>query len=200
MKVPMTAGAVGALAVAGAVAAVTLTTGGTHAGVPTKVNLVSATSAMTSADQVALNYAAQTYPGAGTASVLKTEADTEHGVPVYDVTVMAPNGTTYSLSIRASNDSVLSAHPVESQPAPRTSAIAPLPTTGSVDVQTPEPTASPGATDVKQTPEPAQSPEPAQTPKPASADSPDATGSQTSQPSSQSSTDQQQKTQSGSDG
>ncbi len=200
MKVPMTAGAVGALAVAGAVAAVTLTTGGTHAGVPTKVNLVSATTAMTSADQAALSYAATNYSGTGTAAVLKTEADTEHGVPVYDVTVTAPNGITYSISIRTSNDSVLAAHPAESQPTPATSAVAPQTTTPSVDVQTPEPTASStGAPEPKQSSEPAQSPEPAQTPKPASADSPDAQGTQTTQPNSQSSTDQQQ-SQPGTDG
>ncbi|MHB1527616.1 MAG: PepSY domain-containing protein [Candidatus Dormibacteria bacterium] len=175
MKVPITAGAVGILSVAGAAAAIALTTGGANAALPTKVNLVSASSPAVAADTAALSYVNQHYSGTGTAAVLKTEADTEHGVPVYDVTVTAPNGTTYSLSIQTSNDSVLSASPAETQ-VTTTPTVLPSGSSAPAATQTPEP---------KQTPDPTQTPEPTATSK----DSPDGSGSASS---TQGSKDQQQ--------
>ncbi len=190
MKVPMTAGAVGALAVAGAAAAIALTTGGTNAALPTKVNLVSASSPAVAADTAAVTYVNQHYSGSGTAAVLKTEADTEHGVPVYDVTVTAPNGTTYSLSIRTSNDSVLSASPAETQ-VPKTPTALPSSSSSQAATQTPEAKQTPDPT---QTPEAKQTPDPTQTPEPAatSKDSPDGSASTSTGSSTQDSKDQQQ--------
>ncbi|MHB8324999.1 MAG: PepSY domain-containing protein [Candidatus Dormibacteria bacterium] len=187
MKVPITAGAVGILSVAGAAAAIALTTGGANAALPTKVNLVSASSPAVAADTAALSYVNQHYSGTGTAAVLKTEADTEHGVPVYDVTVTAPNGTTYSLSIQTSNDSVLSASPAETQVA-KTPTVLPSGSSAPAATQTPEPKQTPDPT---QTPEPKQTPDPTQTPEPTatSKDSPDGSGSVSSP---QGSKDQQQ--------
>ena len=157
MKVPVIGTALGAVAVAGGAAAIVLTTGGASAAIPTKVSLASASSpGAAAADQAALSYVDQRFTGAGAAAVLKTEADTEHGVPVYDVLVKAPNGTIYSLSIRTSNDSVLVAHPAESQGAP----AATTPGSSSPDTHTPAATSSKDAPEAQQTPEPRQTPEP----------------------------------------
>ncbi len=160
---------VGALAVAGGVWAATRS-GGTDQ-VPTRVSLVAASSPVAAADQAAVTYVGQHYPGTGTARVLRTEADTEHGVPVYDVVVQAPNGATYSLSVRASNDSVLSAHLAESSPTPLGTLAGPSPTSG----ETPDPSQSPepkGTPEAQQTPESQQTPEATATPS-GSGDSPD---------------------------
>ncbi len=171
--------AIGAVAVAGGVWAATR--GGGATSVPTRVSLVAANSPAAAADQAALTYVSQNYPGAGAAKVLRTEADTEHGVAVYDVVVLAPNGATYSLSVRASNDSVLAAHLSESSPTPLGTLTGPTPTSAETPdaSRTPEPTDTP---DAQQTPEPQQTPEAHQTPEatatPAgSGSSPDQNGS-----------------------
>lgn len=169
MRLVVTAGALGTLVLVGAAGAVTLTQGASPATVPTSVNLVSASGpAATAADNAALSYVDQQYPGTGTAVVLKTESDTEHGIPVYDVKVTAPNGSTYSLSVQASNDTVLSAQRSETQ-------------TSQTGTSTPEPTQTPEATD---TPEATPTAEPSQ--------SPDSSG--TSQDSQDTSQQQQTKT------
>ena len=176
MRLVVTAGAVGTLAVVGAAGAIALAQGGPHATVPTSVKLVSASGpAATAADNAALSYVDLKYPGTGTAVVLKTESDTEHGIPVYDVKVTAPNGSTYSLSVQASNDSVLSAQLSESKTSQTTTG-----TSTPEATKTPELKSTPEAT---QTPEPNSTPEATQTPEPKSTsnDSPDtnqASGSQ----------------------
>jgi hypothetical protein len=161
--------AIGAMALAGGVWAATR--GGAASPVPTRVSLVAASSAVAAADQAALTYVGQNYPGAGTAKVLKTESDTERGVPVYDVVVQAPNGATYSVSVRASDDSVLAAHLTESSPAPLGTLTGPSPT----PAETPEPSRTPEPTDTpdaQQTPESHQTPEATATPA-SSGSSPD---------------------------
>ncbi len=179
MRLVVTAGAVGTLAVVGAAGAIALAQGGPHATVPTSVKLVSASGpAATAADNAALSYVDLKYPGTGTAVVLKTESDTEHGIPVYDVKVTAPNGSTYSLSVQASNDSVLSAQLSESKTSQTTTG-----TSTPEATKTPELKSTPEAT---QTPEPKSTPEATQTPEPksTSSDSPDtnqASGSQQQQ-------------------
>ena len=179
MRTAVAGVAVGAVAVAGGVWAATR--GGTTSPVPTRVSLVAATSPVAAADQAALTYVSQNYPGAGTAKVLRTEADTEHGVPVYDVVVQAPNGATYSLSVRASNDSVLAAHPGESSPTPLGTLTGPSPTSPETPQpsQTPEPRDTP---DAQQTPEAQPTPEAQQTPEATA--SPESSGSSPDQNSS----------------
>ena len=156
MRTAVAGVAVGAVAMAGGVWAATR--GGAASPVPTRVSLVAASSAVAAADQAALSYVSQNYPGAGTAKVLRTEADTEHGVPVYDVVVQAPDGATYSLSVRASNDSVLAAHLTESSPTPLGTLTGPSPTSA----ETPDPSSAP---EPRSTPEAQQTPEAHQTPE-----------------------------------
>ncbi|MHB8620149.1 MAG: PepSY domain-containing protein [Chloroflexota bacterium] len=69
------------------------------------------------ADSVALSYVQANYGGSGTAQVLKTEADVDKGVPVYDVRTLAPNGTVYVVQVAQSNDAVVSASVAEGQAA-----------------------------------------------------------------------------------
>lgn len=164
--------AIGAVAMAGGIWAVTRPGGSSP--IPTRVNLMAATSPAAAADQAALAYVGQHYPGSGTAKVLRTEADTEHGVPVFDVVVQAPSGATYSLSVRASNDSVLAAHLSEASRAPLGSLTGPSPNpAGAPDTgRTAEPEDTP---DLQQTPEAQQTPESPQTPEATA--SPDGSGS-----------------------
>ncbi|MHB1500139.1 MAG: PepSY domain-containing protein [Candidatus Dormibacteria bacterium] len=176
MRLVVTAGAVGTLAAVGAAGAIALTQGGPHATVPTSVNLVSASGpAAAAADNAAVSYVDQKYPGSATAVVLKTESDTEHGIPVYDVQVTAPNGSTYSLSVQVSNDTVLSAQLSETKTSP-----APAATGAPVATKTPEATQTP---EPAKTPEPKSTPEATQTPQPSatSKDSPDNSNTQGSQ-------------------
>ena len=62
----------------------------------------------TAAEQAAVSYVNQHYPGNGTAKVLKVEHDTENGSAVVDVTVLAPNGHAYDVEVSQSTNSVLS--------------------------------------------------------------------------------------------
>ncbi len=166
MRLVVTAGAVGTLAAVGAAGAIALTQAGPHATVPTSVNLVSASGpAATAADNAAVSYVDQKYPATGTATavVLKTESDTEHGIPVYDVKVTAPNGNTYSVTVQASNDTVLSAQLSETKTSQTPAA------TGTPEAtKTPEPKSTPEATktpEAKSTPEATKTPEATQTPE-----------------------------------
>ena len=70
---------------------------------------------LTAAQQAALSYVSQNYPGNGTAKILKTENDTEHGVPVFDIKVLAPNGLVYVVQVNQSSNQVISAHLAENQ-------------------------------------------------------------------------------------
>lgn len=67
------------------------------------------------ANNVALHYVSTHYAGNGQARVLKTEADVEHGVPVYDIRTQAPNGTAYVVHVQRSNNAVLWVNQAESQ-------------------------------------------------------------------------------------
>ena len=67
------------------------------------------------ADQVAIQYVVTHYPGKGQARVLETEADVDRGVAVYDVRVLAPNGTMYVVHVQRSNTAVLWVNRAESQ-------------------------------------------------------------------------------------
>lgn len=118
MKVPIVGGVVGVAVVAAGAAVIVFNAAGAHAAPRSGVQLASASSLAGAADRAAVTYVDQHFGGSGTAAVLKTEADKEHGVPVYDVRVKAPNGATYSLSVRASNDSVISAHLAEASSVP----------------------------------------------------------------------------------
>lgn len=188
MKLHVVATAVGAIVVAGGGAAIAVNAGGARSALPTNVKLVSATGPAALADQAALGYVDHNsaYAGSGTPSILKTEADTEHGIPVYDVLVKAPNGTIYSLSVRTSNDSVLSANKAESQgasgPVPSSSPSNSSPDTHppSEPQQTREPASTPGHTlaSPPQTPEPKQTPEPTTAPQSSATDSQDSVGQQ----------------------
>lgn len=62
------------------------------------------------ADQAAVSYVDSTYPGSGVAAVLTTTAATEAGVSVYDVSIVAPDGSTYVVHVQQSNDAVLSSN------------------------------------------------------------------------------------------
>jgi len=94
--------ALGALAVSHAIAAAPPTTT-SPAGSPSVAN------------STAIHYVDSHYAGNGQARVLKTEADVEHGVPVYDVRIQAPNGTVYVVHVQRSNNAVLSVNKAESQ-------------------------------------------------------------------------------------
>lgn len=76
--------------------------------------------AASAADQAALAYVTSTYPGSGTAQVLKTEPDVDRGVAVFDVRVLAPNGTIYVVHVDQSSNAVLWVNPAENQTPPST--------------------------------------------------------------------------------
>jgi hypothetical protein len=148
MRIPIVGAAVGTAVVAGGAAAIALSAHGAPAVANVAVQLASASSPANAADQAAVSYVAQHFAGSGIASVLKTEADTEHGMPVYDVRIKAPNGAVYSLSVRSSNDSIMSAHLAETSPAPSSTpgesgpSSSPTPIQRAEPQQTPEPTTS----------------------------------------------------------
>jgi len=66
------------------------------------------------ADKAALHYVDAHYPGSGQARVLETEPDVDRGVAVYDVRILAPNGTIYVVHVQQSNNAVLWANRAES--------------------------------------------------------------------------------------
>lgn len=87
----------------------------THASTTTTAVITStAMISAAAADQAALSYANSNYTGSGAASVVKTNSDTEEGVAIYDVTVLAANGTTYKVVVRASDGTVISSKAVDS--------------------------------------------------------------------------------------
>ncbi len=159
----VTAGALGAGVVA---ASLILASAGHQPPVTATVRLAAVTtSGAAGADQAAVRYVDTHYPGSGTARVQKTESDVERGVPVYDVRVTAPDGTTYVVHVRRSNDAVLSANPAEQQVSvsPATDTTAPPET--SPPVTTPV-VPSPPVTTASQPVEPAGTSEPAETSEP----------------------------------
>ncbi|MDA8399966.1 MAG: hypothetical protein M0008_07970 [Actinomycetota bacterium] len=132
-----------------------------HTPIPSAVRLVASASGSspTGADQAAVAYVDTHYPGTGAARVLKTEPDLEHGVAVYDVRVVAPNGVTYVVHVQRSNDLVLSVSPAEGQPT----STAPSPPSTSKAPTSPEPSVAPKPVE---TPEPSVAPKPVETPEP----------------------------------
>ncbi len=114
---------------AGVVAtALALASTGHQPSVPAAVRLTAATAGgAAGADQAAVHYVDSHYPGPGTARVTRTEPDVERGVPVYDVRVVAPDGTIYVVHVRQAGDAVLSANPAERQVStpPATATTAP---------------------------------------------------------------------------
>lgn len=126
------------------------------------------------ADSAALSWVDVHASGTGRAGVVKTEADVEKGVCVFDVRTMAPNGSIWvvqvSRSAVAASEVVLSANLAEGSPAsiPTTSPVPSVaPTPGAKNTpqpaETPQPQESPKATETSQAPE---SPQPDATPKP----------------------------------
>ncbi|MHB1726226.1 MAG: hypothetical protein ACYCVS_12920, partial [Acidimicrobiales bacterium] len=92
--------------------------GATSAQAPTasiRLSAASAPGGTAGADQAAVSYVESHYPGSGAANVLVTSPDVEHGVPVYDIRIVAPSGATYVVHVQQSNDVVLSANLAEKQ-------------------------------------------------------------------------------------
>lgn len=100
-------------------AVIALISVGSAAGVtagPSIIHDLTATNAnLTQADQAAITYVNDHYPGNGTSKILKVENDTENGTAVFDIKVLAPNGTVYVVQVSQSTDTVISAHPAENQ-------------------------------------------------------------------------------------
>lgn len=71
------------------------------------------------ADRAAAAYVAAHHPGPGRARVLATEPDdTDRGQAVWDVQVVAPNGTRYEVHVSRASGAVLSAGRAEGQARP----------------------------------------------------------------------------------
>lgn len=100
-------------------AVIALISVGSAAGVtagPSIIHDLTATNAnLTQAEQAAITYVNDHYPGNGTSKILKVENDTENGTAVFDIKVLAPNGTVYVVQVSQSTDAVISAHPAENQ-------------------------------------------------------------------------------------
>ncbi|MHB1493260.1 MAG: PepSY domain-containing protein [Thermoplasmataceae archaeon] len=70
---------------------------------------------LSAAEQAAVNYVSTHYSGNGTAKILKVENDTEKGVAVFDINILAPNGSVYVVHVSRATDQVLGAHLAENQ-------------------------------------------------------------------------------------
>ena len=82
---------------------------------PLHLSAADSTGNVTSADQAAISYVDANYSGSGSTNVLTTTADSVGGVAVYDVSITAPDGSTYLVQVQQSNDAVLSASLTSSQ-------------------------------------------------------------------------------------
>lgn len=146
-RIGLAAGAV-ALAAGGAAAVVLPRTSAPGSSVGAAATL-SSTSVNTGAAQAAINWADSNQGGAGlpAATVIKVEADTEKGVPVYDVRVKAPNGTIWEVTVARASLQVLGETRAEGTVAPTTPSSTPSSTPTSI------PSARPSETpEAKQTP------------------------------------------------
>ncbi len=75
------------------------------------------------ADRAAAAYVTAQHPGPGAARVLATEPDdTDRGQAVWDVQVLAPNGTAYEVHVSRASGAVLSAGRAERRAGPETAA------------------------------------------------------------------------------
>lgn len=122
-----------AAAVAAAATALGVT-GGAPAPATLAATSQQASTGASGADQAAISYVASHYPGPGQARVLATEPDTERGQAVYDVRVLAPDGTVYVVHVSRAGDAVLWADRAESQAAgPSGKAVPPAQATSGPD-------------------------------------------------------------------
>ena len=62
-----------------------------------------------------MNYVKTHYSGHRAARILQTERDVDRGVRVYDVRILAPNGTVYVVHVGQRNNRVLWVNRAESQ-------------------------------------------------------------------------------------
>lgn len=145
VRIGLVAGAM-ALAAGGAAAVILPRTPAQQPSVASAATL-SSTTVRTGAAQAAVNWADTNQGGAGlpAASVLKVEADTENGVPVFDVRVKAPNGSVWDITVSRASLQVLRA----SQESSGTTPVVSPSSTPSVNPEakpseTPEAKSSPG--------------------------------------------------------
>ncbi|MHB8599533.1 MAG: PepSY domain-containing protein [Ktedonobacteraceae bacterium] len=110
-----------------------------HAIAATSSTTTSPAGSPSAANSVAIHYVDSHYAGKGQAHVQQTEADVEHGVPVYDIRIQAPNGSVYVVHVQRSNNAVLSVNQAESQ------STSPSQTPAKVPSTTTSPAGSPSA-------------------------------------------------------
>ncbi|MHB1709115.1 MAG: PepSY domain-containing protein [Thermoplasmataceae archaeon] len=116
MKKKMLSSIIGAKAILAVVALLSVASVAGVTAAPSVIHDLSATNSnVTLAEQAAINYVNAHYQGNGTSKILKVENDTEKGVAVYDIKVLAPNGTAYVVQVSQSTDQVISAHVAENQ-------------------------------------------------------------------------------------
>ncbi|HET9061554.1 MAG TPA: hypothetical protein VFN61_16700 [Acidimicrobiales bacterium] len=144
---------------AGGVASGVLLSAGNRGSLAASARLLAAsTLGAAGADQAAVSYVDRHDPGPGAAQVFTTEPDVDRGIRVYDVRVLAPNGTTYVVHIQQSNDAVLFASSAEQQTAP-------TPTTRTAPLATSPPGRPPAAANPASTTPPLQASEAVEAPE-----------------------------------
>lgn len=139
--------AAGAVALAGGGAAAVVLPRTSAPGSPAgAAATLSSTSVNTGAAQAAINWADTNQGGAGlpAATVIKVEADTEKGVPVYDVRVKAPNGTIWEVTVARASLQVLGETRAEGTVVPGTPSSTPSSSPSASPSETPEAKQSPG--------------------------------------------------------
>ncbi len=115
MRVRMWGGAVATAALMAAVVAAATQSGGGSLQPAANVARLAAASGPASADHAAAAFIQARHGGPGSVRVLSTEPDVEHGVAVYDVRILGPDGVVYVVQVQRGNDKVLSASRVENQ-------------------------------------------------------------------------------------
>jgi hypothetical protein len=117
MRIRMIAGAAAAMALAGGGLAALAGSGGGTPQAMAQANVATSTGNPAAADQAAATYASTHHPGPGPVRVLATEPDTDRGIAVYDVRVLAPNRTVYVVHVQRGNTTVLWVNRAENQSA-----------------------------------------------------------------------------------
>ncbi len=115
MRARMWGGAVAAAALMAAVVAAATQSGGGSLQPAANVSRLAVAGGPASADQAAATFIQARHPGQGSVRVLATEPDVDHGVAVYDVRILGPDGVVYVVQVQRSNNKVLSANRAESQ-------------------------------------------------------------------------------------
>ncbi len=79
------------------------------------------------ANQAAITWATANASGSGSVSITKTEAETIGSIntPVYEVSLVAPNGKAYVIDVQISNSAILAANLAETQSATQPSTVPP---------------------------------------------------------------------------